>query len=159
LHRALCVLARKFYFLPLCAALIFAAAANGNAQSLGYGFIGASVGDLSGAFRYGAGGEWSTSPHLSLGGEIGGIQKNSSGLLVSGNITTHIPFRGALDPFATGGISVAHFAHTTGAYGNLGGGVNYWFNSHMAFRGEFRGYLGGGDLPGFGEFRFGVTFR
>jgi hypothetical protein len=132
----------------------------GEAQSLGYGFIGATAGDLSGAFRYGLGAEWATAPHLSIGGEIGGLQKNSSGLLVSGNLTGHLrPIGSALDPFVTGGISVAHISHTTGAYGNVGGGVNYWWNSHLAFRGEFRGYLGGGDLPGFGEFRFGISFR
>jgi hypothetical protein len=131
----------------------------GKAQALGYGFIGATAGDLSGAFRYGFGAEWATAPHISVGGEIGGLQKNASGLLVSGNLTSHIPGRGALDPFVTGGISVAHLAGSTGAYGNVGGGLNYWWNSHVAFRGEFRGYLGGGDLPGFGEFRFGISFR
>lgn len=158
MHRVLQKLTRTFSLLPLCAGLLLAAS-SGKAQSLGYGFIGVTAGDLSGAFRYGAGGEWATAPHLSIGAEIGGIQKNASGLLVSGNLVGHIPFRGAIDPFVTGGISVAHIADTTGAYGNLGGGVNYWFTPHLAFRGEFRGYLGGGDLPGFGEFRFGITFR
>jgi hypothetical protein len=158
LHRILRGLARKFSFVPLCAGLLLAAA-SGRAQSLGYGFIGATAGDLSGAFRYGMGGEWATAPHISVGGEIGGIQKNSSGVVISGNLTSHIPWRGALDPFVTGGISVAHLGGSTGAYGNLGGGVNYWWSSHLAFRGEFRGYLGGGDLPGFGEFRFGISFR
>jgi hypothetical protein len=158
LKRVLCVLARRVSVLSLFAGLILAAG-SGKAQSLGYAFIGATAGDLSGAFRYGVGGEWATAPHIRLGAEIGGIEKNSSGLLASANITGHIPGRGAFDPFVTGGISVAHWSSSTGAYGNVGGGLNYWWNSHLAFRGEFRGYLGGGDLPGFGEFRFGVTFR
>jgi len=158
LYRVLCALPRTTSILPLCVGLMLGAGC-ASAQSLGYGFIGATAGDLSGAFRYGAGGEWATAPHISVGGEIGGLQKNASGLLVSGNITSHIPGRGAFDPFVTGGISVAHLAGTTGAYGNLGGGINYWWNSHLAVRGEFRGYLGGGDLPGFGEFRFGISFR
>jgi hypothetical protein len=160
LHRILRDLARRIFpVLTVVIGLMFVAG-SGKAQSLGYGFIGATAGDLSGAFRYGLGAEWATAPHISIGGEIGGLQKNTSGLLVSGNLTGHIPPRGsALDPFVTGGISVAHLSHTTGAYGNLGGGVNYWWNSHLAFRGEFRGYLGGGDLPGFAEFRFGISFR
>lgn len=158
MHRVLRPVYQISSALLLSAGLLLAAG-SAKAQSLGYGFIGATAGDLSGAFRYGLGAEWATAPHISIGGEIGGIQKNSSGLLASGNITVHVPAPRAFDPFATGGISVAHIYHTTGAYGNLGGGLNYWWNSHLAFSGEFRGYLGGGDLPGFGEFRFGISFR
>ena len=159
MHRILRGLAYKISSVLFLSAGLLLTAGGGQAQSLGYGFIGATAGDMSGAFRYGVGAEWATASHISIGGEIGGIEKNSSGLLASGNLTAHIPARGAFDPFATGGISVAHIGGTTGAYGNLGAGVNYWWSSHLAFRGEFRGYLGGGDLPGFGEFRFGISFR
>jgi hypothetical protein len=112
LHRILRDLARRIFpVLTVVIGLMFVAG-SGKAQSLGYGFIGATAGDLSGAFRYGLGAEWATAPHISIGGEIGGLQKNTSGLLVSGNLTGHIPPRGsALDPFVTGGISVAHLPY------------------------------------------------
>jgi hypothetical protein len=159
LHPILRHLARRIFFVSTLFIGLMLVTGSSQAQSLGYGFIGATAGDLSGAFRYGFGAEWATAPHISIGAEIGGIQKNSSGLLASGNLTGHIPMRGPFDPFLTGGISVGHLSHTTGAYGNLGGGLNYWWNSHFAFRGEFRDYVGGGDLPGFAEFRFGLSFR
>jgi hypothetical protein len=114
LHRVLRPVYQISSALLLSAGLLLAAG-SAKAQSLGYGFIGATAGDLSGAFRYGLGAEWATAPHISIGGEIGGIQKNSSGLLASGNITVHVPAPRAFDPFATGGISVAHIYHTTGA--------------------------------------------
>ena len=131
-------------------------------QSFGYGFLGGAFGGshngLDGAFRYGVGGEGYVAPHFTLGGEIGGIAKNGTGVLASGNVAFHIPAR-ELDPFVTGGLSIGHKGGATGLYTNLGGGVNYWLRRNFGVRAEFRGYPGGLDLGSFAEFRMGVVFR
>jgi hypothetical protein len=129
----------------------------------GYGFIGSTLSGkgVAGAFRYGIGGEGSMAPHLTLGGEIGGMQKGTSGVVVSGNAAFHLPissYGDRVDPFLTAGVSVAHLGGT-GAFVNIGGGLNYWWRRNFAMRFEFRGYAGGGDLNGFSELRFGLAFR
>jgi hypothetical protein len=115
---------------------------------------------MNGAFHYGIGGEGRIAPRLTLGGEIGGISKDGTGVLASANASFHVPAEPrTLDPFLTGGISVAHQAGNAGLYVNLGGGLNYWFYRRTGFRVEFRGYPGGYDLNSFAEFRLGVVFR
>ncbi len=133
------------------------------AQSFGYGFIGGtfagSRGGVGGAFRYGIGGEGQIAPHFNLGGEIGGLSKNGTGVVGSGNVSFHVPFQSTVDPFVTGGVSIARKAGETGLYVNLGGGVNYWLRDRLGVRAEFRGYPGGYDLNSFAEFRIGIVFR
>jgi len=127
-------------------------------QSLGYGFLGGTFGGIAGAFRYGLGAEGRIAPHIPAGGEIGGISKNGTGVLASGNATFHIPSR-EIDPFLTGGVSIGHKGGRTGLWVNLGGGLNYWFRPRLGLRAELRGYPGGYDLNSFAEFRLGVVFR
>jgi hypothetical protein len=152
---------RKYFPLPVVALLGFLQ--GGYAQSHGYGFAGATIGDksLQSAFRYGIGGGWAVAPHVTAGGEIGGIQKDGSGVIVSGNVGVHFRRRveTGFDPFVTGGITGGRLGGETGVYGNIGGGFNYWFRPRVGFRGEFRGYPGGKDLNNFSEFRFGISFR
>lgn len=132
--------------------------------STGYVYAGATFGErLDGAGRFGFGLDFNVAPHFDIGGEIGTIHKNDVGILASGNLTYHFNRMSrrseAWDPFLVGGVSAAHISGTGGLYMNLGAGVNYWFGRRWALRGEFKGYPGGQDLGGFGEFRFGVTFR
>jgi hypothetical protein len=135
------------------------------AQDVTSGFVygGVTTGKhLDGAGRFGVGVDFNLAPHFDVGGEIGTIHKNDVGVLASGNLSYHFTRprrREELDPFLTIGLSGARISGTSGFYLNLGGGVNYWFTSRVAFRGEFKGYPGGQDLGGFAEFRFGVTFR
>lgn len=145
-----------FCILPLlfCIALT---ASTAKAQTHGYGFIGPAFSGAPGDFRYGIGGAWATSPHITLGGEVGGF--NGTGPLISGNLGVHFTPKASFDPFVTGGISYAHAHSRNGVFANLGIGINYWFRPHIAMRGEYRGYLGGLDLKSFSEFRFGVAFR
>ena len=147
-----------FNLLPLlfCAAITVSMA---HAQTHGYGFIGPAFnGNPRGsAFRYGMGGAWATTRHITLGGEMGGI--DSSGLLASGNAGVHFTPGKIADPFVTGGISYARSGGENAAFANIGGGLNYWFRSRIGARFEYRGYLGGQDLKNFSEFRFGVSFR
>jgi hypothetical protein len=131
-------------------------------QSHGYAFLGGTFsgrGDISGAFRYGIGGEARVLPLLTIGGEFGGIAHNGNGILASGNASFHVPTGSSVDPFLTAGVSVAHKSGATGAYVNLGGGLNYWFHSHFGARMELRGYPGGQDLGSFAEIRVGLAFR
>lgn len=131
-------------------------------RSFGYAFLGGTFsghGDMDGAFRYGFGGEGRVAPHLTMGGEIGGVSKNGSGVLGSANASFHFPTSTrAIDPFITGGFSAGHKVET-GLWVNLGGGLNYWATPHVGARMEFRGYPGGYHLSSFGEFRLGIIFR
>ena len=136
------------------------------AQSLssGFVFVGPTFGSepLDGAGHFGIGLDFDLASHFDLGGEVGTIFKNDVGILGSMNLTYHFTRarrHEGWDPFLVGGVSGARFAGTGGAWINLGAGLNYWLSRRAALRGEFKGYAGGQDLGGFGEFRFGVTFR
>jgi hypothetical protein len=141
----------------------FGQAAAFGQESLGYAFVGGTFGgrgSVDGAFRFGIGGEMGIAPRVTLGGEIGGISKDGTGVLASGNVSYHIPADSrAADPFVTGGFSLAHKRGETGLYINLGGGLNYWLRRRAGIRVEFRGYPGGYDLNSFAEFRIGIVFR
>lgn len=133
------------------------------AQSHGYGFAGAALGDraLQGAVRYGLGGGLVVAPHVTIGCEVGGLQKDGAGVIISGNAGVHLRRRVDIgfDPFLTGGITGVRIGGETGVYANVGGGFNYWFLSRVGLRGEVRGYPGGKDLNSFLDFRIGVSFR
>ena len=134
-----------------------------DAQSHGYGFVGTTIGEglFQSALRYGIGGGWAVAPHVTVGGEVGGIQNNGVGAITSVNVGAHFRRRveTGFDPFVTGGVTGAFFGREIGIYGNIGGGINYWFRPRVGFRVEFRGYPGASDLNSFSEFRFGVSFR
>ena len=135
-------------------------------QTINSGFVygGLAFGSgLNGAGRFGVGLDFGLTSKLDLGGELGLIAKNDVGPLGSTNLyyhfTPHERGRTEWDPFLVGGFTAAHLHGATGAYLNLGAGVNYWWTERFALRGEFKGYAGGQDLGGFGELRFGLTFR
>lgn len=143
---------------------LFAVTASAQSVTTGYVYAGPAFGGhLDGAGRFGVGLDFRLAPQFDLGGEIGTIFKNSNvGILGSGNLTYHFVHahrREAWDPFLVGGVTGAHISGLGGFYLNLGAGVNYWVGRRWALRGEFKGYPGGGDLGGFAEFRFGITFR
>jgi len=67
--------------------------------------------------------------------------------------------RGA-DPFVSAGIGVASLgtgSRNSGASASLGGGLNYWFNRHVALRMEGRIIAISGD--GIIVFQIGAAFR
>lgn len=144
----------------LLAVCLFAAPAAAQ-FSHGYAFIGGAFGGPDG-FRYGLGGEGDVARRVTAGGEIGGFAGDFNGGVVSGNLSYHPVLRSRgnrVDPFITGGLSIVWARNNVEGYLNVGGGVNYWFQPRFGFRVEFRGYppISGGS--GFGEFRFGVSFR
>lgn len=144
--------------------MLCALAASAQSVTTGYVYAGPAFGGhLDGAGRFGVGLDFRLAPQFDLGGELGTIFKNRNvGILGSGNLTYHFVRtnrRESWDPFLVGGVTGAHIAGLGGFYLNLGVGVNYWVGKRWAVRGEFKGYPGGGDLGGFAEFRFGITFR
>ena len=150
--------------LPAMIALGGAGALNGQTMNDGFVYGGVSFGNrLDGAGRFGVGLDFGLASKLELGGELGLIAKSDVGVLGSANVTYHFTPHSRRheewDPFLVGGLSVAHLRGTSGVYLNLGAGVNYWWTERFALRGEFKGYAGGQDLGGFGELRFGLTFR
>ena len=147
-------------------AMLFGQALTAQTVTTGYVYVGPTFGKhLDGAGRFGIGLDFSLTPHFDLGGEVGTIFKHDVGILASGNLTYHFTSNRARarrqewDPFLVGGVTGARISGVSGFYLNLGAGVNYWLSRRWALRGEFKGYPGGQDLGGFGEFRFGVTFR
>lgn len=151
---------RHIIFLVVLTGLHFLAPLR--AQSHGYAFFGTTLDDgnfSSGVYRYGAGGNWSVFPRVTLGGEVGGVQHR--GIILSGNTGFHFRrhVEHGFDPFVTVGVSGMYVSGASALYANLGGGVNYWFLRRLGARVEFRTYRGGTDLNDFSEFRFGVSFR
>jgi hypothetical protein len=157
---------RCFLLRALLLPAVLLAVAPVHAQTLSSGFVfaGATFGShpMNGTGRFGVGADFHLAPQFELGGELGTIFKSDAGILGSANLSYHFirsRRHEEWDPFLVAGVSAARFAGTGGAWVNLGGGVNYWFSQRAALRGEFKGYAGGQDLGGFGEFRFGVAFH
>lgn len=155
---------QSFFLLIVLLAGSAGGAVHAQTLSSGFVFAGATFGGhpLDGAGRFGMGLDFRLSSQVDLGGEVGTIFKNDVGILGSANLSYHFTRshrRQPWDPFLVGGVSAGRFAGAGGAWINLGAGVNYWFARRAALRGEFKGYAGGQDLGGFGEVRFGITFR
>lgn len=147
----------------LFVALLFVCLQPLAAQTHGYAFAGPAFNGsgMDGAFRYGMGAGFKIAPHVTAGGEVGGIRDNGSGVVVSGNLGVHLRrhVESGLDPFVTGGVTGLRVGGESGAYANFGGGANYWLRRHVGVRAEFRTYPGGQDLNSFSEFRFGISLR
>lgn len=147
----------------------------------GYGFygIGTSLAYPSYPFngsiiqQGGFGGEGFFSKGLGLGGEVAYVNWGGFGnqaWLPSVDMSYHIlgnRARARVDPFALGGVSVyvpTMHGNRGDAAGNFGGGVNVWFQQHLAVRLELRDTANGNNLafgPGnhYFSFRIGLTFR
>ncbi len=139
-------------------------------RGYGYGFgaPGASVGDggTTATLHVGVGGERLVYKGLGAGGEIGYIGPMTgmgSGFGIgSGNASYH--FRtatssGKLDPFLTGGYSLA-FRNEVASGFKVGGGVDYWFKERVGLRVEVRDhYFPVFRSTNFIGVRIGLTFR
>ena len=95
-----------------------------------------------------------------LGAELGLIAGHTSFAEISINGYYHIPNSSIdrkPDPFLTGGYTFANDLLSSANIGNVGAGVNYWFNRHLGVRAEFRDFVSGsGQVP---IFRGGITFH
>jgi hypothetical protein len=77
--------------------------------------------------------------------------------LFSSNASYHFLRSRKVVPFLTGGYALA-FRSGTANLGNVGGGLSYWFSTHVGLRVEGRDHF---DLSGYhiGGLRVGVSFR
>jgi hypothetical protein len=153
-----------FWRLPGCVCLLLLATlGHAWAEDYGYGFVGGMfLNESPGTkVRYGLGGEAAVLPHLTLGGELGGVHHGMTGLVASGNVGLHFRRGGqsGYDPFITGGVTGVYGNGEAAVFTNVGGGSNYWFHRRVGVRAEFRGYVGGEDSNSFTEVRFGICFR
>lgn len=137
-------------------------------RGYGYGFgaPGASVGDggSTATLHVGVGGERLVYKGLGAGGEIGYIApmtEMSSGFGIgSANGSYHFTTSsGKLDPFVTGGYSLAFRSDVANGF-NVGGGVDYWFKERVGLRVEVRDhYFPLFRSTNFIGVRIGITFR
>jgi hypothetical protein len=130
----------------------------------GYVFFGAG-GTAAGSEAFihtGGGGEGLLYKGFGVGAEIGAFTPVTSGGkslgLASLNLAGHFNRSGRLDPFVTGGASLA-FRNGSAGGGNFGGGVQWWFKNRAALRLEFRDHIFSSDTPHFYSFRVGLSFR
>jgi hypothetical protein len=157
---------------PILTAALWVACLPGLAlaqRSLGYWFVApgglTSSGTTAFDIHMGGGGELAIGKGFSAGIEAGAVglrhdYTHSVQGVVSANGYYH--FRPARDvrwdPFVTGGYSL-FFRRGASNLGNFGGGVNYWFLRHVAFRLEFRDHVaGGGSTVHYWGARFGLSF-
>jgi hypothetical protein len=162
--------------LLIAPALASAQKADKQSQGEGYFFFGPIATDRSyrrGGLNTGFGGDLFLYKGLGLGAEVGYANNQWSfskyGAVGTGSIDMSYHLLSKMnhrkaEPFAVMGYST-FFGNRGAASGlNFGGGVNYWFAKHAAFRLEFRDYahIGPdqfGGINNFAAFRFGVTFR
>jgi outer membrane protein with beta-barrel domain len=135
-------------------------------SSRGQGYLFAAPGGASGGggatLHFGGGGEALVYEGLGVGAELGYLAPvpaldNGIGIL-STNVSYHFARANAVEPFITGGYSLA-FRSGFSSGGNFGGGVNYWFAERAALRLEFRDHIFSSDSPHLYQFRVGLSFR
>jgi hypothetical protein len=150
--------------------LILAGAAWGQ-PSNGYFFIApggfSCCGGTEGTVHVGGGGEYVFGKGIGAGAEAGALaafqafQASAIGI-VSANGYYHFRHERdlRLDPFVTGGYSIG-FRDDHINMGNYGGGVNFWFLSHLGFRAEFRDHVNTNidETLHYWGFRFGLVFH
>jgi hypothetical protein len=142
--------------------------AGGNRYS-GDGYVFFSVdrprgGSLADLLTFGAGGEGLLYKGLGVNADIGyqfARRSFTNGVgLASINGCYHFVNRAKpakLVPFVTAGYAIIFRTGHANLF-NYGGGINYWFTSHAAFRAELRDYRARyGDYAV--AFRFGLAFR
>ena len=139
-------------------------------RSHGYGFLG--VGGLStrgvnqGLLHAGGGGEARVARWIGAGAEggyLGPNQRLGSGLGVASLNGYYHPITDRsekFDPFATAGYSVL-FRSTAFSAFNYGLGFNYWLDSSLGVKVEFRDHYRSASGRGlhYWAIRFGVNFR
>ena len=130
----------------------------------GYFFVGVGgTSENSIAFiNAGGGAEGLFYKGFGIGAEIGSITpvNNGGGTigLASVNVIGHFNRSGKVDPFVTGGASLAFRSGWAGG-GNFGGGVHWWVKNRLGLRFEFRDHIFSTDAGHFYIFRMGVSFR
>jgi hypothetical protein len=115
--------------------------------------------------QMGGGGELAIAKGVSVGIEAGAVglwHHFTDSVLGEASVNGYYHFRHSRqarwDPFVTGGYSL-FFRRGASNLGNFGGGLNYWFADHLAFRAEFRDQVSGGPAAvHYWGARFGLSF-
>jgi hypothetical protein len=145
--------------LALCSLTSFAQAS----EKRVWGYLvagGGAASDGAGLLNVAGGGEGLVYKALGVGGELGAIiisrGDNSFGI-ASVNLSGHFNRTQKLQPFVTGGATLA-FRNGTAGGGNVGGGVQYWFKESVALRVEARDYIFSSDRFNYFVVRAGISF-
>ncbi len=147
-------------FLVFCSLTSFAQAS----EKRVWGFLvagGGAASDSVGIVQVAGGGEGLIYKALGVGGELGFIATVSNGDngfgVASVNLSGHFNRTQKLQPFVTGGATLAFRSGTAGG-GNVGGGVQYWFKENVALRIEARDYIFSSDRFNYFIVRAGISF-
>lgn len=129
-------------------------------SSNGYLLAGAGSRDAKLISEGAIGGEWVIAKGVGVGAELGLQAGHDSFGYLSANGYYHFG-RGRLDPFVTGGYTLAFslFGERANAY-NFGGGINFRLWRRLGLRGELRDIRAPGiSSPNFWAVRGGLVFR
>jgi hypothetical protein len=140
----------------LLVSLVMAAQPSSN----GYMVAGAGSRDSKLTSEGAVGGEWVIAKGVGVGGELGLQAGHDSFGFLSANGYYHFG-RGRLDPFVTGGYTLAFslFGARANA-GNFGAGINFRLWRRLGLRGELRDIVAPGvSSPNFWAVRGGLVFR
>jgi hypothetical protein len=128
-----------------------------------FGAAGGAPDNEGSTLHIGGGGEFVAARLIGVGGELGALTRTGSfrdtlGVL-SINGYGHIPLKGRLDPYVTGGYSM-FFRSGTASGGNFGVGANLPLLAKLGLKFEFRDHVisSGGRKNHWWEGRVGVTF-
>ena len=128
-----------------------------------FGAAGGAPENDGSTLHFGGGGEFVAAGLIGVGGELGALTQTGSfsdtlGVL-SINGYGHIPLKGRLDPYVTGGYSM-FFRSGTASGGNFGVGANFQLLAKLGLKFEFRDHVisSGGRTNHWWQGRVGVTF-
>jgi len=139
----------------------------------GYFFVapGVRVDTRQSTLEIGGGGELYVYKGLGFGGDVGGLRtpsKDAAGNTVyrwTGMAAFHAIYnfqmsaKQKIHPFVVFGFTIIPAFDTPGGY-NVGGGVQYWFSTHLGVRVEFREHvLTGARSHQYPQARIGLAFR
>jgi hypothetical protein len=157
------IFAAIILFTAICPGLMLAQ------RSQGYWFIAPGGATANGNTRFtihmGGGGEVGIWKGIAAGVEVGALgprEHFTDNVLGVASLNGYYHFRPSktarFDPFATAGYSL-FFRSGTANLANVGAGVNYWFQDHLAFRLEFRDHIDRGPLTThYWGVRMGLSF-
>jgi len=129
-----------------------------------FGAAGGASGNEGSTLHVGGGGEFVAAGLIGVGGELGALTRKGGSFrdtlgVLSINGYGHIPRKGRLDPYVTGGYSL-FFPSGTASGVNFGVGANLPLLAKLGLKFEFRDHVisSGGRKNHWWEGRVGVTF-
>lgn len=148
------------------ALLVFPSLASAQQSNLYvFGAAGGAPENDGSTLHFGGGGEFVAAGLIGVGGELGALTRRGGSFrdtlgVLSINGYGHIPVKGRLDPYVTGGYSLFFRSGTTASGGNFGVGANFQLIAKLGLKFEFRDHVisSGGRTNHWWQGRVGVTF-